>query len=220
MEDDLLDAKDDLIEPMMEFMNGDKRKIYDSIIKYVNENQNNLRYINDPQKTVLEELAELPKPYSGNHIQKAKQAHSAIEALLKPLIEQTQVEAIAKVDAVIKELQENENFNKVPDADRFKVIRPRQELSESIKSTTSIDTIKQITNNESMADELSRGLEMIFELIPVDVVVPDKPKTVRIAKLTPRNKLTLKNSDDVEAYIEKLKENLLNEINQDKQILL
>jgi len=220
MEDDLLDAKDDLIEPMMEFMNGDKRKIYDSIIKYVNENQNNLRYINDPQKTVLEELAELPKPYSGNHIQKAKQAHSAIEALLKPLIEQTQVEAIAKVDAVIKELQDNENFNKVPDADRFKVIRPRQELSESIKSTTSIDTIKQITNNESMADELSRGLEMIFELIPVDVVVPDKPKTVRIAKLTPRNKLTLKNSDDVEAYIEKLKENLLNEINQDKQILL
>jgi len=151
---------------------------------------------------------------------KQNRAHSAIEALLKPLIEQTQVEAIAKVDAVIKELQENENFNKVPEADRYKVIRPRQELSDSIKATTSIDTIKQRTNADALADELSRGVETIFELIPVDEVVKPKQDTVRIAKLTPKNKITLKNSDDVNEYVEKLKENLLNEINQNKQILL
>ena len=136
------------------------------------------------------------------------------------MIEQTQAEAIAKVEAVITELQDNENFNKVPEADRYKVIRPRQELSESIKATTSIDTIKQISNNESLADELSRALETMFELMPDDVVVPDKQETVRIAKLTPRGKITLKSSEDVEEYVEKLKENLLNEINQDKQILL
>jgi len=32
MEDTLLDAKEDLIELVMEFINGNKRKIYDSII--------------------------------------------------------------------------------------------------------------------------------------------------------------------------------------------
>jgi len=220
MEDELLDAKEDLIEPIMEFMNGEKRRIYDSVVKYVSDNQNNLRYIDDPQKNMIEELSALPKPYSGSHIQKAKQAHSTIEALLKPLIEQIQEEAIAKVDAVIKELQENENFNKVPEADRYKVIRPRQELMENIKTTTSIDTIKQRSNTDSLADELSRGIEKIFELIPQTEVVTPKQDTVRIAKLTPKNKITLKNSDDVNEYIDKLKENLLNEINNDKQIIL
>jgi len=219
MEDILLDAKDDLIEPVMEFMNGNKRKIYDSIIKYVNENQNNLRYINDPQKNALVELASLSKPYSGNHIQKAKQAHTAIEALLQPLIEKNRAEAIGKIEAVIKELQENENFGKVPEADRYKVIRPRQELIENIKSTTSIDTIKQLSNSDALDEERRRGVETIYELIPGDVVVPE-PTTVRIAKLTPKGKTSLQSSEDVEIYIENLKENLLNEVRNGKEVLL
>ena len=220
MEDALLDAKDDLIEPIMEFMNGDKRKIYDSVVKFVSDNQNNLRYISDPQKNLIEGLSALPKPYSGNHIQKAKQAYTAIEALLQPLIEQTQAEAVKKVEAVIQELQENENFEKIPEADRYKVIRPRQELISSIQATTSIDTIKQRTNSEALSYELSKGLETIFELIPTHEVVTPKQDTVRIGKLTPKNKITLKNSDDVNEYIEKLKENLLNEIDAGKQVIL
>ena len=121
---------------------------------------------------------------------------------------------------MIKELQSNVNFEKIPSEDRYKVIRPRQELIETIKHTSSIDTIKQRSNADALADELNRGLEKIFELIPQDVIVPPKQDTVRITKLTPRNKLTLKNSDDVNEYIEKLKENLLNEIDSGKQVLL
>jgi len=220
MEDDLLDTKDNLIEPIMEFMNGDKRHIYDSVIRFVNDNKNNLRYINDPQKSVIEGLKDVKKPYSNNHIQQAKQALSAIESLLQPLIEQTKAEAISKIDEVIKELQANENFTKVAEADRYKVIRPRQELQDSIKHTTSIDTIKQRTNSDALADELNRGLEKMFELIPQEKVVTPKQATVRLATLTPRNKITLKNSDDVNEYIDKLKENLLNEIDNGKQVLL
>lgn len=220
MQDALLDAKDELIEPIMEFMNGDKRRIYDSVIKFVHDNQNNLRYINDAQKSVLEGLANQSKPYSGNHIQQAKQAHTVIEGLLQPLIVQTRQEAIQKIEAVVKELQENENFVKVPEADRYKVIRPRQDLIESINQTSSIDTIKQRSNSESLANELSKGVDKIYELLPVDKVVTPKQESVRIATLTPRNKITLKNSDDVNEYIDKLKENLLNEINDGKQVLL
>lgn len=220
MEDALLDAKDELIEPIMEFMNGDKRRIYDSVIKFVHDNQNNLRYINDAQKSVLEGLANQSKPYSGNHIQQAKQAHTVIEGLLQPLIVQTRQEAIQKIEAIVKELQENENFVKVPEADRYKVIRPRQDLIESINQTSSIDTIKQRSNSESLANELSKGIDKIYELLPVDKVVTPKQESVRIATLTPRNKITLKNSDDVNEYIDKLKENLLNEINDGKQVLL
>ena len=220
MEDALLDAKDDLIDPVMEFMNGDKRKIYDSVKKFIDKNSNNLIYIESSQKAIIKSLLTSTKPYSGNTIVKAKQALKEVEELLHPLIEQTRAEAINKIEAVIKELQSNENFEKIPSVDRYKVIRPRQELIETIKHTSSIDTIKQRSNADALANELNRGLETIFELIPEEKIVTPKQETVRIAKLTPRNKLTLKNSDDVNEYIEKLKENLLNEIDSGKQVLL
>lgn len=220
MEDSLLDTKDDIIEPIMEFMNGDKRHIYDSVIKFVHDNQNNLRYINDSQKTVIEKLSSHSKPYSGNHIQQAKVAHSAIEALLQPLIEQTRSEAFEKIDEIIKELQNNENFEKVPSANRYKIIRPREELKNSLSQTSSIDTIKQRTNSDALADELNRGLETLFELIPQEEVTTPQPTTVRISTLTPKSKITLKNSSDVEEYVTKLKDNLLKEIDNGKQVLL
>ena len=220
MEDSLRDTKDELIEPIMEFMNGDKCRIYDSVIKFVHDNQNNLRYINDSQKTVIEKLSSHSKPYSGNHIQQAKVALSTIEALLQPLIEETRNEATQKIEAIIGELQNNENFSKVPEAERYKIIRPRQELVASIKNTASIDTIKQRTNSDSLAEELNRGIETIFELIPEDKIAIQQPITVRISTLTPKNKITLKNSSDVEEYIAKLKDNLLKEIDNGKQVLL
>ncbi len=220
MADDLLDAKDNFIEPIMEFMNGDKRRIYDNVTKYFNDNKNNLIYIDDPQKSIIENLSTLDKPYTRNHITKANQALKAIKELLQPLIEQTRAEATTKIEAIIKELQNNENFEKIPSEDRYKVVRPRQDLIESIKHTSSIDTIKQRSNADALADELNRGLEKIFELIPQGVAIPPKQDTVRIAKLTPKTKITLKNSDDVNEYIDKLRENLLNEINSGKQVLL
>ncbi len=64
MEESLLDTKDDLIEPITEFMNGDKRKIYDNVKNFIKENQNNLRYIDAPQKSVIEALVTLDKPYN------------------------------------------------------------------------------------------------------------------------------------------------------------
>ena len=114
MENTLLDLKENFIDPVMEFMNGDKRTIYDSVIEYVRENRNNLRYIESEDKAVLEELSSVNKPYLGKFIVNAKQALSKVENLLKPLIEQTQKDAVEAIEKVIVELQENENFEKVP----------------------------------------------------------------------------------------------------------
>lgn len=217
MEENLLDTKDDLIDPLMEFMYGDKRKIYDNIKKFIDENSNNLRYIDSPQKAIIEILLTSDKPYSGNYIAKANQALKVIKDLLQPLIEQTRAEAITKIEAVIKELQDNENFEKVPSEDRYKIIRPRQELIDSINHTSSIDTIKQRSNSEALADELNKGIEKIYELIDVK---PPVKNIIRVSEILPKDKIYLNDSNDVNEYIDKLKENLLSEIDNGKQVLL
>jgi len=219
-EDALLDTKDNYIEPIMEFMNGEKRKIYDSVIEFVKLNKNNLRYINDPQKNAIENLSILDKPYSGNHIQKAKQAHIGIKDLLQPLIEKTREEAIENIETVIKELQSHENFEKVPSENRYQIIRPKQNLIEVIEQTTSIDTIKQRTTSEALSEELKNGIDKIFELIPEEKTPVKRQDTVRLSSLSPRTKMTLKDKNDVDEYINNLKEKLLNEISNNKHIIL
>jgi len=57
---------------------------------------------------------------------------------------------------------------------------------------------------------------MIAELIDIPVV----SKTVRISKLSLKDKFTLKSREDVEAYVQNLKANLLGEIENGKQVLL
>ncbi len=157
------------------------------------------------------------KPYHGKHIQEAKQAYETIKSLLEPLITQAKDEAVLKIDELIKELQKHEDFQKIPTADRYKVIRPREELKKSISLTTSIDTIKQRTNTDALLQELDRGLETMFSLIGI---VPKKLDTVKITTLTPTSKRRLKSSEDVKEYIQTLQETLLKEIDDGKHILL
>lgn len=45
-------------------------------------------------------------------------------------------------------------------------------------------------------------------------------KTVRMSEVTPKNKIYLTTDIDVNEYIDKLKENLLNEIDNGKQVKL
>ena len=216
MEDDLLDTKDDLIDPLMEFMNGEKRKIYDSIVQFVKENQNNLHYIDDPQKELLESLIKLKNPYKGNHIQQAKQALEAIKKMLDPLIEKARKEAREKIENIIKALQENEGFKQVKEADRYKVIRPRQNLIEEINAITSIDTIKQRSSDEALAKEYEDGIETIAELAHI----PETVQTVRLNEIIPKEKIALKTKEDVEEYISKMKEKMLDALSEGKEILI
>jgi hypothetical protein len=184
-------------------------------------NKDNLRYIEDDAKKVLEELLTLSKPFAGAKIQQAKQALITVESLLAPLIEQSKNEAKDKINELVKELQSNENFHKVPEADRFKIIKPRLALIDSLEHTTSIDAIKQRVSSESLQSENQNALELIYELIPVekkdDIV---ELKTVKISSITPKTKRALNDKNDVEEYITTLKQKLLDEINDGKQILL
>ena len=216
MEDELLDTKEDLIEPLMEFMHGEKRKIYDSIVHFVKENQNNLHYIDDEQKEVLISLVKLKNPYRGNHIQKAKQALEAIKKMLDPLIEAARKEATAKIEKVIKALQENEGFKQVKESDRYKVIRPRQKLIEEIGSINSIDTIKQRSSDEALAKEYEDGIETIAELANI----PETVKSVRLSEITPKEKIALKSKEEVEEYLTKMREKMLQALDEGKEILL
>lgn len=220
LEDILLDAKDDLIEPLFEFMEGEKRKIYDEISAFMASNKENLYHIRDDKINDLLMILKDNKPQEGNKIQVAKSSLKSIKEQLTPLIEEVKTKATAKIEDIIKKLQTNENFEKVASEERYKIIRPLQNLAQSISSSQSIDFINQRASEDSLRDEYEKALELIHELIPPLVVKIERKPTVRFLNVTPKTRISITSADDVDAFINELKAKMMDEINSGKEILL
>jgi hypothetical protein len=220
IEDNLLDAKDDLIEPLFEFMEGEKRKIYDEIQSFITLNKDNLYHIQDDKINDLFAILSDSTPHIGNKIQLAKSSLKTIQEQLSPLIEDVKTKATSKIEDIIKQLQINENFEKVASEDRFKIIRPLQNIVESIKSSNSIDFINQRASDGSLRDEYEKGIERIHELMPQPEVKIERKPTVRFSNVTPKTRISITSLDDVDEFISELRSKMVNEINNGKEILV
>lgn len=215
IEDELLDAKEDFIDPMFEFMEGEKRKIYDEIISFVNEHKDNFYYIDNDEKNNLIELIEDEQPYKANKIQKAKSSLNIIRNQLNELIEEKRKDALKVVDNIIAKLQNDENFENVPEKDRYKIIRPIQEVKKRIQTSSNIAFI---TNLNMLDEEYQKGIDRMLDLIPQSeqAIMP----LVRISNIIPKKKDEITSQEDVEEFINDLKAKMLEIINNNKKIRL
>lgn len=220
LEDSLLDAKDNLIEPLFEFMEGEKRKIYDEIQSFITLNKDNLYHIHDDKINDLYAILNDNNPHIGNKIQLAKSSLKSIQEQLTPLIEDVKTKASAKIEDIIKELQTNENFEKVASEDRYKIIRPLQSIEQSINASNSIDFINQRASESSLRDEYEKGIERIHELLPQREVKIERKPTVRFSNVTPKTKISITSVNDIDEFINELRSKMVDEINNGKEILI
>jgi hypothetical protein len=219
-EDDLLDLKDELLDSLFEFMEGDKRKIYDEIASFISTNKDNLYHIKDTKINDLYALLEDTAPYKGNKVQTAKSSLKVIQEQLSPMIESVKNEALAKVDELIAKIQSLEEFTKI-EGDKSSVIRPLQNIKANIQNSNNIDFINQRVNSESLGKEFDNANEKILELLPTEHKenVVQKQRT-RFDKIKPKNKYTLETVSDVEEFINELKSKMIEEINSGREITL
>lgn len=219
-EDDLLDLKDDLLDPLFEFMQGEKRKIYDEIIAFIVSNKENLYHINDSKVDELNQFIKDKTPFMGNKIQASRASLKAIEDILNPKIEDTKIKAIEKIDSLIIKIQSLEEFSKIT-GDKSSIIRPLQNIKSSIESSNSIDFINQRVSSENLEKEFEEANDRVLELLPKEEQ-EQMPKKVRVRfdALKPREKYSLSTTEDVEEYIDELKRKMLDEVQKGNEISL
>jgi hypothetical protein len=219
-EDKLLDLKEDLLDSLFEFMEGDKRKIYDEISSFISANKDNLYHIKDEKINDLYALMKDLEPYKANKIQAAKTSLKAIEEQLNPMIDSVRREALAKVDELISKIQSLESFSKIQ-GDKSSVIKPLQAIKSSCENSNNIDFINQRVNSDSLEKAFDNANEKILELLPTEhkETIPQKVRT-RFDKIKPKDKYTLETVNDVEEFINELKSKMIEEINNGREITL
>ena len=179
-------------------MENNQRVIYDDCKRFLVDNSANLRHLDIQKVEELKEILEDQNIYKTNKLPQANRLKSEIQEAFIPTLNQAREEANTTLEVLISQLQNDENFQKIPSEDRHKVIKPVQDIQAQVKGSLVIDSINAMSKDTNL---LTRGLEKIEELLP------DKVKTVPrviLKDLLPSSG-RLKTEDDVQTYIDQLK---------------
>ena len=207
-EDEILDTAEE-IGYILEFLNGEKSKIYDRIKEYVKANESNLKYIENKDLTLLNDKT----VHRGNKIQRLNQIFKELNEELEEIIEIEKEKALLKIDKLIQNIQNLPEFEKVEVNKRNEIIGPILRLKDKIQISSTIDEIKQLSSKEKEEEILKLAYEKISEFTKEEV------KIEYFEKFLPKGKV-LDKKEDVEEFINKLKTKLVEELDKNIKIII
>lgn len=221
-EDELLNHKESLIDPIKRFWNGEQRKIFDSIMTILNGNQSNLEYIEGHEIEALRRVIEHPKPFTGDIIKDAKAAKDELQHRVSQLIEEERAMTRTEIDAAKQRVETHADFASLDDSLKREMIKPFEEELRKLNEQRYIANMR-VTRNTGIDKMLRKQLEMVNELSHPP---KENEEKIKVNYLSVKNvkfhfpKTELQDADDVENYAQALKKALMVLISQNKRISL
>lgn len=242
-EDELLDFKEDVYEAIQEFMSGEQKNIFDSIRLFLTGNTSNFNFVEKQKIEKLEGIYNDPKPYAQNKMRDAKALMDEIQKEVLEIIKQERTQTIDAFENTIQKLTDDALFDELKENQKDIILIPYREKIESSKDERYIESLQLA--RKTLEDMYTNSMNKIVEFIeknnpqpyPEDPQVGGgdnttpvvkepvvKPKSfinkTEVLKLVKFTKARLESTDDVEAYITELKNKMIEQINQDKNITL
>lgn len=226
-EDSLLDDKEDLIQPIKRFWNGEQKQIFDQLRVFMEGNQSNLEFVEGDELTIIGEAFKHPKPYAGDVMRKAKSAMDELQNKVLAKINQEKTAALEKAGGVKQNIIRHYDFIKLTPVQQEKILQTLDSEITKLENQRYIANIRQASYFIS-SDLHTRLLNEIANMSKPPVVVSDdgvkvQPKIHYIRKENIRvnyPKRELQSVSDVDEYVEALKAALLEQIRQDRRITL
>jgi hypothetical protein len=220
-EDELLDHKEGLIDPIKRFWNGEQKKIFDSIRLFFTGNQSNMEYIESNELTILKAVIEHKQPYKGDVIKEAKAAKDALTAKVIKLIDEERKLTEVEITKAIKRIQTHEDYESLDDTKRKQVLNPFDEESKKLKEQRFIANLRETrayVRGKLLEQQLTEMVRLAKPIDKVDEPVVHYLRMNAVKVDFPKNEL--KTKEDVDKYVEALKKELSDLIKQNKRISL
>jgi len=120
-EEELLDAKEQVLDPIRQFINSEEqRKIFDDLKQYVTGDNPNLKYINGEEIEDLKAIYNDREPYKGNTLREAKNLVDSLGKQLKEKIEKEREFAVQSINTILEDLKQREEFKGLVNRKRVK----------------------------------------------------------------------------------------------------
>ena len=214
MEDELLANKEDIVDPMIGFLGGQQRQIYDKAKAFIDGNQANFDVAGADLADELRDILGQEMCFKGNAMQSAASKQAELETLISDALEAKRTEAGTKLEELKARLHATDEYT-AADSDKKAAADAEFESAGQAMDRQSviplIDTQLNSFSNQTfpqIISGLTQGSDSGFK---EDVI------GIRSVYFAPK-KTILENESDVDAYGEELKAALKEQIRNGKRI--
>ena len=227
-ENELLDAKEQIIDPIRSFINGDRRRIYDEAKNFLVEQRDNFDFMekNDSQK--LDQIISDSNCFKDDQMQDAK---TLTDSLQKELSDQLtrERETAGKQLSNLREIIERQiDPQSITTEQAESLLRPFNTVSDRIANTQHIAVIREATQsfesntNKNLLSQLASWLEADSRgQDDATHTGSDASESLIIKQLiVPFDKSWLNDEAEIERYLEALRKVLLEELESGKRLIV
>jgi hypothetical protein len=222
--DELLDAKESVIDPIHSFLSGGQRAIYDQAVALLAENANNRSYLPNGSDAEVRQLLDDPNAFRGNRMAQLKLAAEQLKGQIDAAVTAERAAVAKMIDSRAAEVISSKDFGQAPEPEQLKVSSEIALMRDRVDREAQIAMIRQLgstfeeTTYPSLLDQLAAAL-------PADDAEGSRPEHVKQAVsvktiTTPGVHGVLENPEDVERYLEALRGALLGVLTDGKRIVL
>jgi hypothetical protein len=144
--DELLDAKENVIDPIQAFVKGGQRVIYDDAAKLLTDNANNLGYLPDGADAEVQRILADPNAFRGNKMTQLKREAAALEDKVANAVAASRDDVVAEIEGRKAEILASEYYLKATPAAQAGVIGEIDRLLERLQTQHQIALIREASS--------------------------------------------------------------------------
>lgn len=218
--DDLLDAKENLIDPIQAFLNGGQRVIYDAAVELLNTHSSNLGYLAPGSDATIRAGLNDPNAFRGNRMAQLKQATEKLSAQIDEKVAANRAEVLTAIEGRRAGLEASAVYSRATPEAQQNVIHQVRHAVSRVGAENQVALIRELGSTfeestyPSLLDLLAASQSSGGGPMP-----PAKPtvsvKTISASGVTG----VLETEDDVDRYLAALRTALIQTL-QEKRISL
>jgi hypothetical protein len=161
---ELLQAKDDIIEPVKSFMHGSQKKTYDDVIAFLKEEVANFAEVPPDDFAPLNVLRESLAPFRGGLIPDAKKTVERIRGIIGKRLDDERKKALDSIAGQKSKLENTSDFSKLSPAQKEQVMLVYEDAYSAVNSNRFISAIRDRVETYRTKDFPSQ-LGLVSQLI-------------------------------------------------------
>ena len=142
--DELLDAKETVIDPIQAFLNGAQRVIYDEAAELLITHSSNLSYLSVGSDDAVRGALADPNAFRGNRMAQLKQATDRLRAQIDEMVASNRTDAVTAVEGRKAELVTSAYYAKATTAVQESVLRKVDQTISRVGTENQIALIREL----------------------------------------------------------------------------
>ena len=228
-EDDMLDDKEDILDPIVAFMKGAQLSILKKIGSYIRSNSANLNYLTEGHIEKLQQVYKSPAPYKGGVMQEANKALEAMQQELQTLLQSTRERCLAEVNRYKEQLSSFADFAELSANEQQELLKGFDKITADITESHFIANMNEAATKTASDYYQNCIIRMKGWIASKNQPQDDNAETPEPKRITyikkasvsvDFSKPSLDTKEDVEDYLAKLRAKYISIIDDEKHILL